>query len=73
MIIILDQEKDGIFSWDMVYRIGKEVRAARTENEYVTLGTYATEERAKEVIAEIWETMRGWRGDCVPFYQMPKE
>lgn len=60
MITILSQDKTEIIKCNDVYQIRNAVVEDfnNKDNTVATLGTYATEERAKEVVAEIWELIR---------------
>ncbi len=65
----ISKEEEGIFS----------IEATADTN--ASLGEYATEERAKEVLQEIIERYTNWNnlvygqptGECSPKYEMPKE
>lgn len=65
----ISKEEEGIFS----------IEATADTN--ASLGEYATEERAKEVLEEIVERYTNWNnlvygqptGECSPKYEMPKE
>lgn len=74
-MIIVSQDKNTIVNFNTIseiYKSGKQILCAfpYIENYIDTLGTYTTEERAKEVLLEIkgnWEM----RKDLA--YYMPKE
>ncbi len=59
----------------------EEIIGYKIENDYTYLGTYKTEERAKEVLEEIIERYTNWEnlkvgqpsGICSPRYEMPEE
>ena len=90
-MIIVSQDKDIIVNFDNVESIevgnieenqNKGVIYARLKSDYFyKIGEYTTEERAKEVLAEIitryknWENMKLGQpsGLCLPVYEMPEE
>ena len=87
-MIIVSQEKNAILNFDNTTTIKTEKHlekceiVARVNNgHFATLGEYATEERAKEVLQEIIERYTNWNnliygqptGICSPKYEMPKE
>ena len=78
MIIILSQNKEVITKCKNIQIVENNVvemlQVIYGKKRLMTvLGAYATEERAKEVIADIWHRMISWEGDCDPIYQMPEE
>ena len=88
---IVSQDKELILNFKNIEAIGignpledddgmfKVLASTTSDNEY-TLGRYATEERAKEVLQEIISKYRQWNQDAnnavtiIPkVYEMPKE
>lgn len=87
-MIIVSQDKDVIVNFDRTQNIWIDddvLDKTNTSFDIVadeqTIGTYATEERAKEVLQEIIERYTNWNnfvcgqptGFCSPKYEMPKE
>lgn len=84
-MLIVSQNKVSILNLDKVNLIGTnrdgEVKARLGINDIIVLGTYKTEERAKEVLQEITNRYKNWEnikvgqpsGICLPVYEMPKE
>ena len=87
-MIIVSQDENAILNFDNTTTIKTEKHiekceiVARVNNgHFATLGEYATEERAKEVLQEIIERYTNWNnliygqptGICSPKYEMPKE
>ena len=87
-MIIVSQDKDVIVNFDRTQNIWIDddvLDKTNTSFDIVadeqTIGTYATEERAKEVLEEIVESYTNWNnlvcgqptGECSPKYEMPKE
>ena len=83
-MLILSQDKNGIVNLTNITSIlveDKELIARVTNGHKATLGEYATEERAKEVLQEIIKACTCWEdfkygiveGIGTPKYEMPKE
>jgi hypothetical protein len=81
-MIIVSQDRDLIINFDNVTVIGiaqnnsKEIDSITVDKEEQYLGEYKTEERAKEVLAEITEFWKnGAMSDYKGFicYEMPKD
>ena len=87
-MIIVSQDENAILNFDNTTTIKTEKHiekceiVARVNNgHFATLGEYATEERAKEVLEEISERLENWEnlkvgqptGICSYRYIMPKE
>ena len=83
-MIIVYQDKTGIINFDKVQNIyvsGRYVSLNFELNNNEVIGTYKTEERAKEVLQEIIERLENWEnlkagqptGVCSCRYIMPKE
>lgn len=89
-MIIISQDKENIINVDNVTGIwiGNPLNNYNGEFSIETsadindgLGCYKTEERAKEVLAEIINAYTGWsnlvagqpNGECSPKYEMPEE
>ena len=83
-MIIVYQDKTGIINFDKVQNIyvsGRYVSLNFELNNNEVIGTYKTEERAKEVLQEIIERLENWEnlkagqptGACSYRYIMPKE
>ncbi len=88
-MIIVSQDKRNVLNFDFTQQIGLDretnfssIMAYQNENakaECMWLGSYKTEERAKEVLQEIitryknWENMKAGQpsGICLPVYKMP--
>lgn len=76
MIIILSQNKEVITKCKNIQIVENNVvemlQVIYGKKRLMTvLGTYATEERAKEVLQEIWA--RIGQGECIQRYVMPQE
>lgn len=87
-MIIVSQDKDNIVNFDRIKSLWIDDNVLdRTNTTFEiladdeSLGEYATEERAKEVLSEIIERYTNWNnlvygqptGECSPKYEMPKE
>ena len=83
-MIIVSQDKTEIINFDKVQNIyvsGRFISLYFELNNNEVIGTYKTEERAKEVLQEIIERLENWEnlkagqptGICSPKYEMPKE
>lgn len=83
-MIIVSQDKSEIINFDKVQNIyvsGRFISLNFELNNNEVIGTYETEERAKEVLQEIIERLENWEnlkagqptGICSPKYEMPKE
>ena len=83
-MIIVSQDKSEIINFDKVQNIyvsGRFISLYFELNNNEVIGTYETEERAKEVLQEIIERLENWEnlkagqptGICSPKYEMPKE
>ena len=89
-MIIIEQDGTYFVNFKNIEQITMAVDREETEyaiiaetlnDDEVVLGTYATEERAKEVLQEIIERYTNWNnlvygqptGICSPKYEMPKE
>lgn len=79
MITILTQNKEGIWDCSKFYITKTEekygiVERLPGEERVVMLGEYATEERAKEVLMEIWSVMIAcFESNLKVFYELPEE
>lgn len=83
-MIIVSQDKSEIINFDKVQNIyvsGRFISLNFELNNNEVIGTYETEERAKEVLKEISERLENWEnlkagqptGVCSYRYIMPKE
>ena len=83
-MIIVSQDKSEIINFDKVqdiYVSGRYISLNFELNNNEVVGTYETEERAKEVLQEIIERLENWEnlkagqpiGICSPKYEMPEE
>lgn len=85
-MIIVSQDKETIINFDKVTEIAQEDGEIGVSNdlysdEFQVIGTYETEERAKEILQEIAQRYTNWEnfkfgqpsGICSPRYVMPED
>lgn len=87
-MIIVSQDETILINFDNVSAIAiddnntkKQIHARRNNDDVVMCGEYATEERTKEVLKEIYQAVENWEnlkagqptGECRFKYEMPKE
>lgn len=76
-MLIVNQDKEEIIGFEKVISIYIEdsmIKARISENDYICLGIYKTDERAKEVLYEITEKYRAICEDTYfIIYEMPEE